>query len=257
MVKLLAIAALVVAASHLAAAQPLTEPSAVLRESNAAATAGDWAKVSALVDPLLARQLAQTDLAEAQRLAGIAAFFQHRLPDAEAHFLAYLRLDLEGHLDLSLYPPDVVQFFDDVHQRHATELRARGRKQKRYFAVSLVPVAAQFQNGDRAKGFVLAGLIGAFAITNVTSYLVLRSWCTPVSGGGGASVTCDNQGNHIHAANQLRVVNIASGIGAIAAIAYGVYDGVVGYRNKQREEALQFYMSPTSGGTVLGLGRTF
>jgi hypothetical protein len=255
-VKLLVLAVLVVVASP-AAAQPLTEPSAVLRESNAAATAGDWGKVSALVDPLLARQLAPTDLAEAQRLAGIAAFFQQRLSDAEAHFLAYLRLDLEGHLDLSLYPPEVVQFFDDVRQRHAPELRARGHKQKRYFAVSFVPVVSQFQNGERVKGIVLAGLIGAFAITNITSYLVLRSWCTPVSGGGGASVTCDNQGNHIHAANQLRDVNIASGIGAIAALAYGVYDGVVGYRNKEREEAMRFYVSPTSGGTVLGLGGTF
>src|SRR6187402_1716568 len=88
-----------------ASAQPgapaIDDPSLALREANVAATAGDWARVSAFVEPLLTRQLETADLAEAHRLAGIAAWFAQpqRLDLADQHFLAYLRIDLDGHLD--------------------------------------------------------------------------------------------------------------------------------------------------------------
>ena len=254
MVKVV-LALLVLAAP--AFAQPVADASAVLREGNTAATAGDWAKVTTLVDPLFVVKLAPPDLAEAHRLAGLAAFFQQRQVDAEAHFLAYLRLDLDGRLELSLYPPEVVQFFEGVRARHAAELHARSRKQVRYWWVSPIPVVSQYQNGEHGKAFVVGGLLGAFAIANVTSYLVLRSWCTQVSGGTGESATCDDHGNHVHAANELRGINITSGIGIILTALYGVYDGVSGYREKQREEALQLYMSPTTNGSVLGITGTF
>src|SRR5262249_9194430 len=63
-----------------------SDPAVVLREANTAATGGDWARVSALLAPLLQRQLEQADLAEAHRLAGLAAFFANQTQLAEQHF---------------------------------------------------------------------------------------------------------------------------------------------------------------------------
>ncbi|HET7503254.1 MAG TPA: hypothetical protein VFK02_19675, partial [Kofleriaceae bacterium] len=86
-------------------AQSTPATSAALRDGNTAAMAGDWQRVAQLVNPLLRQELSIPDLAEAHRLAGLAAFFQLRSADAEAHFLAYLRIDLDGRLDPALYPP--------------------------------------------------------------------------------------------------------------------------------------------------------
>jgi len=247
-VKALAIVMLLVVT---AAAEP-SDPSSTLRDANAAATAGDWDKVSAQVDPLLANSLAPADLAEAHRLAGLAAFFHGDKTAAEFHFLAYLRIDLEGHLDPALYPPEVVSFFDGVRASHAAELRSHTRGKLRWY-IAPVPVASQLQNGETTKGIVIGSLFGAFAITNVTSYLVLRSWCHDVGS------TCDASGtNHYRAAERLQTVNIASGIAALAVLGYGVYDGVVGYRRRTRSLALEPYVAPgTDGSTTFGIAGSF
>lgn len=235
-----------------AAAQPGADPSVVLREANAAATAGDWDKVASQVDPLLAGALGPAELAEAHRLAGLAAFFHHHTAAADAHFLAYLRGDLEGHLDPALYPPEVVQFFDDVRVRHAAELRARRPRARRYWIVAPIPVASQIQNGETTKGIVIASLFGAFAATNLTSYFLLRSWCHDPGS------TCDNAGpDHYRAAQRLEAVNVASGIGMIAVAVYGVYDGVRGYRRRTRALALEPYAAPSSAGATFGLAGSF
>jgi hypothetical protein len=246
--RLLVLLALVGVAS----AQPGDDPAAALRDANAAATAGEWDKVAATVDPLLARSLGPADLAEAHRLAGLAAFFHQQTNAAEAHFLAYLRLDLQGHLDPALYPPEAIQFFEQVRARHAAELRARTPRGKRYWVVAPIPVASQIQNGETTKGIVIGSLIGAFAITNVTTYLVLRSWCHDVGS------TCDNSGSdHYTAAQRLQGINVASGIAAIAVAAYGVYDGVVGYRRRSRQLSLEPYATPTTSGAVFGFAGSF
>lgn len=191
---------------------PLVAPSQsssdVLRAGNVAATAGDWAAVAALVQPLLGGQLPPADLAEAHRLAGLAAFFAGARPDAEAHFLAYLRLDLDGQLDPALYPPEAITFFNDVKARNNAELRARRPKARRSWALTVVPYFAQAQNGERTKGIVVGTMLATFVAVNVTSFLVLRSWCTRVSGTGGSSLTCDNnQSDHYSSAPVVRGIN--------------------------------------------------
>jgi len=235
----------------LAAADPTI--SQALREGNTAATAGDWQKVEQLVSPILAQQLARADLAEAHRLAGLAAFFQQRLPDAEAHFLAYMKLDLDGRLDPALYPPDVVGYFGEVRARHDAELRALRPAQRRYWLLNLIPPGGQIQNGDRVKAYVIGGLIGTMLVTNITSYLVLKSWCSHTQGTGGSAATCDEGGNHYRAASILRPLNIASGVGFILAYAYGVYDGVQGYR-KHSEPSVQPFVTPNG---VVGIEGRF
>jgi hypothetical protein len=242
-----------------AAAQPGGDPAIALRDANAAATAGDWARVSAVVQPLLSRQLDRADLAEAHRLAGIAALFAQPADhaSAEVHFVEYLKIDLDGHLDPALYPPEVVNFFNDVRARHAAELKALRPKNKRYAVLSVLPPLGQFQNGDKVKGIVIGSLLGTFAITNVTTFLVLRSWCSHVSGDSGSSSTCDEGGEHASSAATLRGLNITAGVGLIITFAYGVYDGVRGYRQDTRERALVPYASSTNGTSVVGLRLNF
>jgi hypothetical protein len=258
--RVLVIVALLAATAAAQPAQsPPADPAVALREANAAAAAGDWARVSAFVQPLLARQLDQADLAEAHRLAGIAALLA-QLPNhdaAEQHFLAYLRIDLDGHLDPALYPPEVVNFFNDVRARHAAELKTLRPKNKRYAVLSILPPLAQFQNGDKVRGIVIGSMLGAFAITNVTTFFVLRSWCSHVSGDGGSSSTCDEGGEHASSAKTLRGLNITSGVGLIVTLAYGVYDGVRGYRRDTRERALVPYASSTNGTSVVGVRLNF
>lgn len=236
-----------------------TDPAAALREANGAATSGDWERVDALVQPLLSLQLEKSDLAEAHRLAGIAALFvQPPRPDlAEQHFLAYLRIDLDGHLDPALYPPEVVTFFNDVRARHAAELRALRPRGKRYAVLTLVPPFGQFQNGDRTKGWIIAGTLGAFAVTNITTVLLLRRWCTTVSRDGKSSRVCDDPVNHYDEAKTARSIQILSAVGLIATYVYGVYDGVRGYRRETRERTLVPYATPTNTGGVVGVSMNF
>jgi hypothetical protein len=249
--------------ARIAAAQPAveppTDPAVALREANAAATAGDWARVSSYVQPLLSRQLDKADLAEAHRLAGIAALLAQPKNDAAAehHFVAYLRIELDGQLDPALYPPEVVNFFNNVRAQHAVELKALRPKGKRYPIVAVLPPFAQFQNGDRVKGVIVGSLLGAFLATNLTTFFVLRSWCTEVSRDGHTSVTCDDPTNRSGSAQTLRGLNIASGVAFIVTVAYGMYDGVRGYRRESRERALVPYATSSNGSSVVGVSLSF
>jgi len=249
-VRALALLLALVVTAH--AQQAPWRPADILRDGNTAATAGDWIQVSQLVDPLLRGQLPPADLAEAHRLAGLAAFFQGRRVEAETHFVAYLRIDLDGQLDPALYPPEVVTFFADVKAKYNAELRARRPKQTRRWYLTLLPPLGQWENGEKTKAVVIGGVFGAFLVANITSALVLRSWCTRVSDDGGSSLTCDNGGNdHYGSAPTLRVVNVVGGVGAILTYAFGVYDGVKNYRRRTREQSMQPFVSTTAHGESL------
>ena len=237
-----------------AAAQPSVAPqppAAVLRDGNAAAIAGDWRQVTQLVGPLLRGQLAPADLAEAHRLAGLAAFFEGRTADAETHFLGYLRIDLDGQLDPALYPPEAILFFNDTKAKHSAELRARRPTSKRYWVLNLVPPFGQFQNGERVKGYVVGGLLGGFLIGSITSYVVLRSWCTE------DGFTCDEPNDRVRSASQVRTINTITGIGAIVTYVYGVYDGTRGYRRRTRERSLQPFITSTPTSGFIGVAGQF
>jgi hypothetical protein len=111
-----------------------------------------------------------------------------------------------------------------------------------------VPPLGQIQNGEPVKAWIVGGLLGAFAATNVTTYFVIRSWChNPGS-------TCDSSGtNHYRRAEQLSTVNALTGVALIATYAYGVWDGVRGYRRK----TLSAYATPSSEGGVIGVSGSF
>lgn len=250
--------ALLALALALAATTARADTASSLRDANAAALAGDWATVARLVDPLFAQSLAKPDLAEAHRLAGVAACAQQRTTDAETHFVAYLRIDLDGSLDPALYPPDLIACFVNVRKNHEAELRALRPSTHRYVILNLLPPAGQFQNGDRTKGIVIGALLGTSIAVNLTTYFVLDSWCTQTTANGRTSATCDSPtSNHYHAATDLRWVNITAGVTAILTYAYGVYDGVTRYREHTRELQFEPYASATSTGSFIGIAGSF
>jgi hypothetical protein len=249
--------ALVAVCATVAGAQPGATTSEVLREGNTAALAGDWPRVTHLVDPLLGRRLAPADLGEAHRLSGIAAFFQQRNDVAESHFVAYLRIDLDARLDPALYPPEVVAFFNDVASRHAAELRALRNRPTRSWYITLLPPFGQFQNGERTKGYVIGAVLGTLLVANLTTYALLRSWCEHTQGTVGGGLTCNDPSDHSRAAERIRPYNIASGIGAIVVYVYGVYDGIQGYRQHTKEQALQPFAAVSSDASVVGISGRF
>jgi hypothetical protein len=235
-----------------APAPPLVpvEPTVALAQANAAATAGDWEAVDRFITPLLpGASLGKGDQAEAHRLAGLAAYFLHRLDVAERELLAYLELDVDARLDPAVVPPEAVTFFEDVRARHGAELRAlRPRTGRRHFVLNFLPPAGQFQNGHRIKGWIIGAGLFALTATNLTTYFVLRDWCD------GDHRLCEPGGSDRGStARSLRVVNIASGIGAIALYAYGVIDGIRHYR--KRTSLLR--LEQTSGGAMLLLSGQF
>lgn len=220
-----------------AAAQPAAD---ALGEANAALGAGDYQKASALAGQVArAPGPSDRDRAEAWRVLGLARFYLGDRDGARAAFLEYLELDPDGRLDPALVPPEAISELEHVRNEHAAEIAARRPKRhRRSYWLNLVPVAGQWQNGDRGKMWFVAGAGTALLAANITSYVLLSRWC------GGADDTCDEgqpgqpgYSNHIDEARTARTINIASGVALIALYAWGVYDGISTYNRLEREEA--------------------
>lgn len=241
------------AAPALARAQP---PAEVLGEANAALGAGDYPRARSLAGRVArAPGPSDRDRAEAWRVLGLAYFFLGDENGARAAFLAYLKLEPDGTLDAAVVPPEAVLLLNSVRNQHAAEIAARRPKRhRRSYWLNFVPVAAQWQNGDRGKMWFVASAGTALLAANLTSYLLLARWC------GGADDTCDEgepgqpgYSNHIDEARTARVVNIGSGLALIALYAWGVYDGISTYRRLEREEA-EITSPPSPPPISVGLG---
>ena len=133
--------------------------------------------------------------------------------------------------------------------KYSAELRARRPQQKRYVVIAPIPVASQFQNGQRTKGILLASALVVLGGTNLVSFSLLDRWCDE-------DRTCDARGDHTNAASRARVVNIVSGIGFLLTAGYGVIDGVWGYRRASRERMRPLVFADGKG-ALLGLSGSF
>lgn len=250
--------ALVPALAGVARAQPsVTVPSSewpsaatLLIQAGNAADQGDWPTVIARATPVARdpRQRA-ADRAEAHRLLGLAAYAQGRLDDADRELFAYLRLDLDGHLDPHLYPPETVAYFESVRARHAGELRALRPRPARTVLLNFLPPFGQFQNGHRTKGWIIAGVGGGLLAANLATYAIVRRWCDEDDG------TCEVDGRSRRpTADTLLDINHVAGVAAIAVYAYGVIDG---FRHYRRRPALIVTPPAAGEGAVLGLAGRF
>jgi hypothetical protein len=228
---------------------------ATLADAGRAAERGDWGAVEAALAPLErpGTALRDADRAEVFRLRGLVAYFAGRHADADAAWLAYLRLELDGRLDPGSVPPEAVTFFESVRSRHGAELRAlrpRPRPPRTWWMLNLVPAAGQLQNREPLKAWLVGSAFVAALGANLASYALLRRWCDDTDG------TCDGHGDD---ARTLRGLNLATGVAAIAVYALSVADGLRGMRVRRaqaREEAA-LVLAPTPGGAALAYGRRF
>lgn len=223
---------------------------AALRAANVALTDGDWERASSVVASLDADSLRGADRAEAHRIQGIACFFLGRMADAERELLAYLTLDLDARLDPAVTPPEAVNFFEDVRARHAAGLRALRPRPRRWAALNLLPPWGQFQNGERTRGWIIAGAGAALLATNVGSYVALQSWCDV------PDRTCEDGDSRGDRARRMRAVNLVSGVGLLAVYAYGVIDGFIGYRRAPARDP-ELHLVPIPSGAALVLTGDF
>ena len=241
--------AILLALTAIATAQPGTtsrDPAAILRAADAEGAAGDWVRAGALVGSLDLATLAPADLAEARRLRGLAAFFAHDTDAADRELFAWLQLDLDARLDPAVTPPEAIAFFEGVRARHEAELRALRPKVVRHYAsLNLLPPWGQFQNGDRTKGWIIAGAGAALLTADLGSYAILRHWCSS------SDLTCDNNGDRRGDARAMRTINLVAGGALVALYVYGVVDGFAGYHAPRRE----LLVAPTGDGAqVLFVG---
>ena len=243
---LAAIVALLLARTAAASPPPAAGPADMLVEASAALGAGDHDRAATLANQVArdGRPIDRKDRAEAWRILGLAQYALGRKADAEAAFYAYLKLDPDGRLDPALVPPDVLHFFETVERRHKTELdalRPRPRR-RRSMWLNFVPLAGQWQNGDRTKMWIIGSAGAALLATNITSYALLRSWCGPP----GESATCDD--GRTDAARRMQVVNIASGVGLAVLYTYSVIDGMRGYEEWRLKESAPARPQPMAVG---------
>jgi len=244
----LALTALALAIAGPVAAQPSEPVGPVERLAAAAAAAeeGAWDRVERLAAPV-AGTVATGERAEAHRLLGLAAYHTQRLEQAEAHFLAYLKLDLDGRLDPSLYAPELVAFFENVRATHAAELRALRPRPRRAALLNLLPPAGQFQNRQPVKGWILGGLGAGLLATNLTTYVVLDRWCSD------GDRTCERDGrSRSSTARTLVDVNYWSGIALIGLYTYGVLDGFRHYRRNPHVTITPVTFSDGTGVAIRG-----
>jgi hypothetical protein len=232
---------------------------AALMQARAALDEGAYQRAADLVAPLVGASpgsrpggesgpaLDRSDQAEAWRIHGLALFFLGRYGAAEVSFFEYLKLDVDGRLDPALVPPEAIVFFEDVRARNAAELRKYrpAPRRKRSWALNLLPPAGQFQNRDHTKGWLIAGTGTVLLATNVSSFLILRDWCNPVTG------TCTSDGEpRTEQARALRTVNLISGALFFGLLTYGVVDGFVHYRH---DDSLSIGLSPGQDGVSVFL----
>ncbi len=221
-----------VAPLHRALAAP--DPLAELARARAHLAAGDAASAARLAGAV-ARDatLGRADRGEANLVYGLALLALGLADEADATLFQYLVLHPDAHLEPTLYSPETVLFLEQVRERHAAALRRlRPRPVKRrHAALSLLPPAGQFQNGDRRKGIALGVIEFLLAATNVATYALLNDRCTEADGLCGTA-----PGEPPDDARTLQRVNLLSGSLLAGVIGYGIIDAFAGHRRLDAAE---------------------
>ncbi len=171
---------------------------------------GAYADAAGAVREILARRkdLSEADVVEAYRILGLSEFQLGDRGAARSAFVSLLSIDPDYALDPFLVPPPIVEFFDRVkkeNEEHLRPLRERKRQlreqerlaeearrrllaeeqarsgpptrvvrvQDRIYLFNWLPFGAgQFQNGDTARGTVIATAEVVIGLANIAAILV-------------------------------------------------------------------------------------
>jgi len=75
--------------------------------------------------------LAEADLVELHKYAGLSAFYLRQRPESERHLWALLQLDPDYSLDPFVVPPQAIAFFEGIRKEHAAQLEPIREERRR------------------------------------------------------------------------------------------------------------------------------
>jgi len=250
----------------LAPAPALASPEQDLQEGARAYERSDFKQAIELIRPLLyptIRLSQQDQVLQAHKLLGISHVFEKNRTEAAKEFLAILSIRPTYRLDPLVDPASAVRQFEEVKKRNADKIRQildrerreavrhrlaeeRRRAEDRRlrllagqanlviertvvehpYWINFVPLAGQFQNGHRTKGFVLLGTQVGLAALSLGSGLGVY-W-----GYTGRALTREEYDR----ARALSIVQVASAGLCAAAVAYGIIDALYYHRSRTVSE---------------------
>jgi len=116
-----------------------------------------------------------SERADALRFLGIGLYLTGRIEGSRVAFTELLRLRPDTYLDPTTTRPEVVAFFGTLKRDNEARLALEHRANLPNPIWNLLPPMGQFNNGDRGRGWALAGVMGASFATAVATKLWLQS----------------------------------------------------------------------------------
>jgi hypothetical protein len=227
-----------------APAAPPATAAVALDRAAAAYEYGDMNQVVAAARAVTEGALPASDeqKARALRFLGIGLHLTGQIEGAETAFVQLLRLRPKTRLDPTTTRPEVVAFLEDVRRRHGGGIERDRRaeiRSRKSFLWTLLPPVGQFQNGDVARGIIIAGLEAASLGAAVTTKLVLSSRRHP-----------DGTFDDDPAARRLKIWNHVSVAALAVSYAAGVIDAMLRFdRDPDEQRTVEVAVLP--GGAAL------
>lgn len=186
-----------------ALAAPAVSPSVEFERGRTAFSRAEYQRAIEILRRLLypeSRLESEGEIVQAHRMLGVAYLFEGKPAEAKREFRKLLELRPDYRFDPLLDPPRVVDFFNGVlkeeeeeiaaleakRMKREAELAARRareaerlrleraaviRYQRNSYVVNFIPFGAgQFQNGQRRKGWVFAGVEAGLAAVSLSAF---------------------------------------------------------------------------------------
>jgi hypothetical protein len=264
-----------------ALAQP---PSVSFERGRTAFERGEYSRAIQILRPLLYPEIrldTEGKVVEAHRMLGVAHLFEKQNDLAAQEFRKLLQLRPDYRFDALLDPPQVVDFFNGVLRDYEDELgRIEARRQQanrdreaaerprsgpevverhvihNSFSINFIPFGAgQFQNGDRAKGWVFLLSEAALATISVgamsTNFAIYgfrpHRTCLPQAPAVDSGESCKVDHSDEDKSRVLTRIQVVSGGLFFATAAWGIADAIWHYRPESVLDVTAPRPAPTSG----------
>jgi len=250
------------AALFLATLNVASTPSQEFERGRTAFLRGEYERAVSLIYPLVYPDLrleSEVDVLQAHRMLGVSYLFENKQAEARDEFRKLLELAPDFRFDPLLDPYKVVEFFNGIVREQQAqlgdiEIRLKKREQelnrhtgqilerrieRRSYAINFIPFGAgQFQNQQRAKGWVFfgveAGLASISLATFVTNFALygaapIRTCLDPTAPAG---MCPTNQINHSdeNTSRKLLDVQVATGAAFFVVALWGMVDAFRNFR---------------------------